>query len=113
MAFANKTYRFTSEGSTNAKSAVATDATLQGVVIANGSTETRYVKLYNLKVAPTLSSSVPVLVFAVPKESTVIETGFNEAFSAGIAHAITKKQIDNNEEAVAAADISLTISYSS
>lgn len=111
MASANKSYRLTSAATTNKKAAITTDAILNGIIAANGSAEARYVKLYNKATEPALGTDTPLIVVAIPKESTVQLSGINESFSAGIALAITKKQLDTNEEAVAAGDVSLTLQY--
>lgn len=107
----NKTFRRTSTADTNKAVAVESDATLNGIIVANGSAEARYVKLYNKASAPALGSDTPVIVVACPAANTIQLQGINESFSKGIALAITKKQVDTNEEAVAAGDVSLTLQY--
>lgn len=114
MAAPTKPYRWLSEANTNREQATKKDTVLTGGAITNASSETRYVKLYDLNAKPTLSSSLPKLVLAVPAGTTlplgqvVGEGGIQ--FVNGISFAITKKGADTNEEAVAAGDISLTLS---
>lgn len=79
-----------SAGSTNATSVATAAADLFAVYAYNGNAAVRYLKIYNLTVAPTVGTSVPVLTIPlVPSQFTKIEFAKGLYFSAGLSYALT------------------------
>lgn len=106
-------YRFLAEGSTNKKVVRTGDGVIRSVVAANTSAAAKYVKLYDTASEPNLASAKPIVVLAIPANDTRHFTNLNLPFTKGLWHAITLKGADTNEEAVTAADVSLTITTDS
>lgn len=102
-----------SAASTNATSVKASAGTLWSIVISNINAATRYVKLYNLAVAPTVGTSTPVLTIAVPTNGVItINGGANGMrFSAGISLAITAGATDGDTAAVTANETKIILNY--
>ena len=102
-----------SAATTNATSVKASAGTVWSIICYNANAAARYVKFYNLAVAPTVGTSVPVFVVAVPATSTVkIDGGSNGIrFGTGIALAIVTGAADSDATAVAANDIKVATSY--
>ena len=55
---------------TNATSTKASAGTVYGIIVANASAETRYLKVYNKASAPTVGTDTPVLTFPVASGAT-------------------------------------------
>lgn len=102
-----------SAASTNATLIKATAGTLWSIVITNINAAARYVKLYNLTVAPTVGTSTPVLTIAVPTNGTVqVDGGSNGLrFSTGISLAITGAGADSDTTAVTALETKVILNY--
>jgi hypothetical protein len=105
-------YIVNSAASTNAANIKSTGANLYGISIMNASAATKYVRLYNLTTAPTVGTSVPIMVVAVPATSSK-EIQYVPAvrFGTGLAVAITGGAAATDSTAVAAGDVQLLVSY--
>lgn len=105
-------YTVNSAASTNAASIKATGANLYGISVMNTSAATKYVRLFNLTVAPTVGTSVPIMVVAVPATSSK-EIQYVPAvrFGTGLSVAITGGAAATDSTAVAAGDVQLLVSY--
>jgi hypothetical protein len=78
----------------------------------NASATTKYVRLFNLATAPTVGTSVPIMVVAVPATSSKeIEYVPAVRFGTGLAVAITGGAAATDSTAVAAGDVQLLVSY--
>lgn len=102
-----------SVASTNATSIKNSAGTLWSVVVSNINAATRFVKFYNLTVAPTVGTSVPVFTIAVPTGGTVTVQGGSNGlrFGTGIAIAITAAAADTDATAVAANDVKVATTF--
>lgn len=102
-----------SAASTNATSVKASAGTVWSVTVSNIGGAAAFLKLYNLAVAPTVGTSVPVLTVAVPASGTVVVGGGSNGirFSTGIALAITNLAADSDATAVAAAQVKVITTY--
>lgn len=102
-----------SAATTNATLIKNTAGTLWSIVVSNVNAATRFLKLYNLTVAPTVGTSVPVFTIAIPTGGTVtIQGGSNGLrFSTGISLAITAAAADADATAVAAGDVKVATSF--
>jgi hypothetical protein len=105
-------YTVNSAASTNAANIKSTGANLYGISIMNASAATKYVRLYNLTTAPTVGTSIPIMVVAVPATSSK-EIQYVPAvrFGTGLAVAITGGAAATDSTAVAAGDVQLLVSY--
>lgn len=102
-----------SAASTNATAVKASAGKLYSVTASNTGAAAAYVKLYNLAVAPTVGTSVPVLTIPVPAGGSV-NIPFGAAglqFATGIALAITNLAADSDATAVALAQVKVASSY--
>jgi hypothetical protein len=105
-------YTVNSAATTNAASIKATGANLYGLSVMNASVTTKYVRLFNLTTAPTMGTSVPIMVVAVPATSSKeIEYVPALRFGTGLAVAITGGAAATDSTAVAAGDVQLLVSY--
>jgi hypothetical protein len=102
-----------SAATTNALSVKSSAGTLWSVVASNVSASTRYVKFFNLAVAPTVGTSVPVFTIPLAAGATVqIDGGSNGLrFATGIALCIVGGAGDADATAVAAADVKVATSF--
>lgn len=102
-----------SAATTNATSVKATAGTVWSIIASNVNAAARYVKFYNLAVAPTVGTSVPVFTITIPAGQTVqIDGGSNGIrFGTGIALAITGAMADADTTVVAANEIKVSTSY--
>lgn len=106
----SKTYRLISGATTNLTSVHASDTSLNGVVASNGTAGVLFLKLYDKASAPVLASDKPKLVIAIPANNTFqADWPRGVSFSKGLALAIVKGKLDDNAEAVAAGDVSVTL----
>lgn len=108
------TQSFVNSGaSTNATSVKASAGTVWNIVCSNANAAARYVKFYNLAVAPTVGTSVPAFTIAIPASGTVVVSGGANGirFGTGIALAITTGVADSDTAAVAANEIKVATSY--
>ena len=102
-----------SVATTNATLIKNSAGTLWSAVISNSAAAARFVKLFNLAVAPTVGTSVPVLTIAVPAGGTVSVTGGSNGlrFATGIALSITAAAADADATAVAVSDVKAALSF--
>lgn len=98
---------------TNAVNVKNAAGVVNSIHIENDSATKFYVKFYNLTTAPTLASSVPVMVVVVPANSskTVGCGPFGMRFSTGIAIAVVRGIADTDTTAVAANDGIINLNY--
>jgi len=97
----------------NAAAIKASAGTVWSIICSNVNAAARYVKFYNLAVAPTVGTSVPAFTITVPAGQTVqIDGGSNGIrFGTGIAIAITGAMADSDTTVVAANEIKVATSY--
>ena len=92
--------------STNATSVKASAGRLMGFTMSNTTAAFKYLRLYNLAVAPTVGTSVPSYVVPLPPNSTIISNrDGGVAFATGIAYAITGAVADLDTTVTAANDV--------
>ena len=97
---------------TNATLLKASAATVYTITIMNASAANRFVRIYNLTTAPTVGTSIPIMVIAVPATSSKeLEFGMGIPFSVGLSFAITAGAAATDATVVAAGDVQLTISW--
>lgn len=105
-------YTVDSLGTTNAAVVKASAGRVHSVNIVNTTGATKYVRLYDLAVAPTVGTSVAMRVYAVPATSSLhVAFPGADTYATGIAIAITGAAAYNDATAVAAHDVQLTINY--
>lgn len=102
-----------SAASTNATSVKAAAGTLFSVFVSNINAAIRYLKIYNLAVAPTVGVDVPVLTVPIPATGSAnINLGaLGLRFSVGIAFALTVEGTNAGATGVAANEIKTALSY--
>lgn len=105
-----------STASTNPTSVKASAGTLFALVVTNTNAAVRYLKLYDLAVAPTVGTSTPVLTIAIPGNPAgagvvVPIPNCGIAFGTGIALALTTGAADSDTGAVAANEILVAGAY--
>ena len=102
-----------SAATTNATSVKNSAGTVWNIVASNVNAAARYVKFYNLAVAPTVGTSVPAFTITIPAGGTVnISGGANGIrFGTGIALAITGAMSDADTTAVAVNEVKVATSY--
>jgi hypothetical protein len=103
----------TTAGSTNATSVATAAVDLFSISIYNANAALRYLKIYNLAVAPTVGTSIPVLVIPLkPSDFTVISWAKGLYLSAGLSYALTTGAANSDTGAVGTDITGLTITYS-
>ncbi len=104
-------YRATA--TTNGTSLKVTAGNVYSIVACNTSAAIKYVRIYNSSSAPTVGTTVPVTVLAIPATSTAslnfADIGLK--FSTGIAYAITGGAPILDATATAVDDVLLTINW--
>ena len=105
--------RLLSAATTNATLVKSTAGNVYGIWISNTSASTRYLKLYNLTVAPTVGTSTPAMTIAIPAgfcgDLNVGTHGIS--FTTGISLAITGAYADADTTAIAAGEVCLNFMY--
>lgn len=97
---------------TNATSVATGSRRLYGMTLGNTSAGWRYVRLYNLAVAPTVGTSSPVMVIPIPPGGAAnLEFVVPVSFSTGLAYAITAAAADLDTTVTVANDVVGTILY--
>jgi hypothetical protein len=105
-------YTVNSAASTNGANIKSSAGNLYGISVMNASASTKYVRLFNLSTAPTVGTSVPIMVVAVPATSSKeIEYVPAVRFGTGLAVAITGGAAATDNTAVAAGDVQLLVTY--
>jgi hypothetical protein len=103
----------TSSGTTNATSVATAAADIFSIWVYNGNAAVRYLKIYNLAVAPTVGTSVPVLVIPLPpSQLTQVSWAKGLYLSTGLAYALTTGAATSDTAAVGTDITGLTITYS-
>lgn len=102
-----------SAATTNAAFLKASAGTLYALNAFNAGASPAYIKLYNQTTAPTVGTSVPVIVLAVPATGTAnLNLGAQgHRFVTGIAIAITGGAADTDTTAVALAQVKVITSF--
>ena len=104
--------KVTAAATTNATSVKASAGRLVGFTMCNTTAAFKFLRLYNLAVAPTVGTSVPYYVIGIPPNSTVISNrDGGVAFATGIAYAITGLVGDLDATATAANDVIGSLFY--
>jgi hypothetical protein len=100
-------------GSTNATSAKAAPGTLYSIKGYNAAATARYIKFYDLAVAPTVGTSTPVLTIYLPASTAfALDWPMGRFFATGIAYALTTGSADADTGALTAADVlGLNVEY--
>ena len=98
----------------NLLSVKASAGTLWSILASNTNAAVRYLKFYNKASAPVVATDIPAMVIALaPGVPITIHGGANGIrFSTGIALAITVNAVDNDNTAVAAAEVKVATTYS-
>lgn len=98
---------------TNATSVKASAGALYGWHLVNNATTTRYVRIFNLAVAPTMGTSSPVMVIPLPPSGGAVLTPglLSLPLATGFAYAITAAAADLDNTACAANDVVGTFFY--
>lgn len=105
-------YRLVSAASTNATSVKASAGQIYSITAMNTNAAVRYLKLYNLATAPTVGTSTPVQVYALPPSGGLtLSFPVGMAFSTGIALATTTGAPDTDTGAVAANEIVISLTF--
>lgn len=106
-------FRLLSAATTNATLVKSTAGQIFTIMASNTYTAARFLKLYNLTVAPTVGTSTPVMTIALPANwaGTLDFSDYGAVFSTGISLAITGAYADADTTAVAAGDVLLNITY--
>lgn len=101
-----QTSRLISANTTNATVVRAARGHLVGGYMYNANAAVRYLKLYDLAVAPTVGTSVPKMTIALPPaQATPLIIPGGVHFENGIAFATTTGVADSDTAAVAANEI--------
>lgn len=104
-----------SAGTTNATAVKASAGTVWNIYASNVSAAFRYLKLYNLAVAPTVGTSTIALTLAIPPLSSgflQLDGGSNGLrFTTGIALALTVNAADADTTAVNSGEVKVFINY--
>lgn len=110
---APKKYHLVSAASTNATALKTSGGKIHYITCSNVNAAVRYLKLYDLAVAPTVGTSVPVHTFLLPINGNfVLECNPPMDFSTGIAFALTTEATDAGSTAVSSSEHVLNIGYS-
>ena len=98
---------------TNALLIKSTGATLWSAVVSNTSAAARFLKFFNLTVAPTVGTSVPVFTVPIPPGGTVLVNGGSNGirFGTGISLAITGAAGDLDTTAIGAGDVKVATTF--
>lgn len=106
-------FTLSSAATTNATSVKASAGTVMQIVASNVGAAAAFLKVFNLAVAPTVGTSVPLLTIPIAA-SSVVNVPFGALglrFGTGIALSITNLVADADATAVAAAQVKTVISY--
>ena len=106
-------FTLSSAATTNATSVKATAGTAFQIVASNVGAAAAFLKVFNLAVAPTVGTSVPLLTIPIAASGMVtIPFGtLGMRFGTGIALSITNLVADADATAVAAAQVKVAIAY--
>lgn len=105
-------YKLITAASTNAAALKAAAGRVYGWSLSNTTAAWKFVKIYNLAVAPTVGTSVPVETIGVPPNGTVEHVEpIGVSHATGIAIAVTNLSPDTDATAVAVGDVVGAIYY--
>lgn len=105
-------FRLVSAATTNATSVKTSAGQVYSITAMNTNAAVRYLKLYNLAVAPTVGTSTPVQVYALPPSGGLtLSFPVGMAFSTGIALATTTGAADTDTGAVALNEIVISLTF--
>ena len=105
-------FRLVSAATTNATSVKASAGQVYSITAMNQNAAVRYLKLYNLATAPTVGTSTPVQVYALPPSGGItLSFPVGMAFSTGIALATTTGAADSDTGAVALNEIVISLTF--
>lgn len=105
-------HRALAAASTNATNVKASAGRLSWLHVSNQAAASRFLKLYNLAVAPTVGTSVPVMTIMVPAgQSIELAPPAGIYFSVGISYAMTNLIADSDTTALTANDLALNLIY--
>jgi hypothetical protein len=97
---------------TNATLVKSTAGRVYGYHFVNNTASVKYVRLYNLTTAPTVGTSVPLVIIPIAANATAhIDMSVPMAFGTGISYAITGAGTDLDATAVAVGDVIGHIRY--
>lgn len=98
---------------TNALLIKSTSGMLWSAVVSNTSAAARFLKFFNLTVAPTVGTSVPVFTVPIPPGGTVLVNGGSNGirFGTGISLAITGAAGDLDTTAIGAGDVKVATTF--
>lgn len=105
-------HRVNAAATTNATLVKAGASQLFGVSAFNASAAVRFLKLYNKATAPVVGTDIPVWVIGIPVGSfREIDRPNGVDFSLGLAYATTVLIADSDATAIAANDISASLTF--
>lgn len=108
--------KLVSAATTNATLVKAGPTTIQSLTASNVNAAARYLKIYDLSVAPTVGTSIPVHTFIIPGNTagagSNVPLGKDIALTRGFAFALTTEATDAGTTAVAASEIVINYSTS-
>lgn len=105
-----KPVKYTSLGTTNAKTFKEGEALLHSLSVVNTNASDRYVKVYDMD-SPPLDTDTPVLVFAVPQGTTGNLIVSSLALTYGLSIRITAGIADTDNTDIGAGDVVLNMQY--
>lgn len=102
-----------SAATTNATSVKASPGRVHMMNVSNLTAAAKFLKLYNLAVAPTVGTSTPFMVIPIQANSTlpIVHNDIGIYFSVGIAYAITGAVTDADTTAVGANEVIVNMIY--
>ena len=102
-----------SAATTNATLLKSSAGTLYSITASNISASPRFLKIYNLTTAPTVGTSIPVLTFVLPANSTqILDFGsVGMRLTVGISLAITGAAADTDTTAILASEVKVLTSF--
>lgn len=102
-----------SAATTNATSVKASAGRVHMLNVSNLTAAAKFLKLYNLAVAPTVGTSVPFMVIPIQANTTlpVVHSDIGVYFSTGIAYAITGAVADSDTTAIGANEVLVNMIY--
>ena len=110
-----KKHKLISAATTNATLVKGSKGRILTGSLFNTAAATKYFKLYNKAVAPTVGTDVPEHTIAVPPSGTVYFTSlfgdYGYHAGAGLAYAITGASGDSDTTAVAAGDVIVNLEF--
>lgn len=110
-ALAGAVHNKTAAGSNNATVVKTTSGVIEAISVCNTSAAVRYLKFYNLAVAPTCGTSTPFLRFTIPAGVCMPPLVAKIPFNTGIGYCMVTGKADSDNTAVTADDVQLQFTY--